>query len=77
MLFAAGLVGVLMGIVYGLQPYGGHTMGWTKPFVLACLLGGVAILVVFVVVEMRGGDPLFRLPLFRIRAFAMGNLASL
>ena len=37
---ASGLVGVLTGIVYGLNPYGGHTMGWTKPFVLACLLGG-------------------------------------
>ena len=38
--FAVGLVGVLTGIVYGLQPYGGHTMGWTSPFVLACLIGG-------------------------------------
>jgi MFS family permease len=33
--FAVGLVAVLTGIVYGLQPYGGHTMGWTSPFVLA------------------------------------------
>ena len=49
--FAVGLVGVLTGIVYGLQPYGGHTMGWTSPFVLACLLGGLAILVGFVFIE--------------------------
>jgi MFS family permease len=76
-LFAAGLIGVLMGIVYGLQPYGGHTMGWTKPFVLACLLGGLAILVVFVIVEIRANDPMFRLHLFKIRAFTMGNLTAL
>src|SRR5437016_4640026 len=26
--FAFGLVGILAGITYGIQPYGGHTMGW-------------------------------------------------
>ncbi|MDX6522657.1 MAG: hypothetical protein QOI17_170, partial [Gaiellales bacterium] len=51
LLFALGLVGILTGIVYGLNPYGGHTMGWTKPFVLVCLLGGLAVLGAFVVVE--------------------------
>jgi MFS family permease len=76
-LFALGLIGVLTGIVYGLQPYGGHTMGWTKPFVLACLFGGVAILGVFVAVELRVEDPMFRLHLFKIRAFTMGNLTAL
>src|SRR5665213_2681670 len=49
--FAVGLVGILTGIVYGLQPYGGHTMGWTSPFVLSCLIGGLAILTAFVVIE--------------------------
>jgi MFS family permease len=76
-LFAAGLIGVLTGIVYGLQPYGGHTMGWTKPFVLICLFGGVAILGLFVLVEMRVKDPMFRLHLFKNRAFTMGNLTAL
>ncbi len=76
-LFAVGLVGVLTGIVYGLQPYGGHTMGWTKPFVLICMFGGFAILGLFVVVETRVNDPMFRLHLFRIRAFTMGNLSAL
>ncbi len=76
-LFALGLVGVLTGIVYGLQPYGGHTMGWTKPFVLICLFGGVAVIGLFVVVETRAADPMFRLHLFRIRAFTMGNLTAL
>jgi MFS family permease len=75
--FAIGLVAVLTGIVYGLQPYGGHTMGWTSPFVLACLVGGVAILAGFVVIEHRVTDPMFQLKLFRSRSFTMGNLAGL
>src|ERR1039458_5966407 len=43
--FAVGLVSILTGIVYGLQPYGGHAMGWTSPFVLSCLFGGLFVLV--------------------------------
>jgi MFS family permease len=76
-LFAVGLIGVLTGIIYGLQPYGGHTMGWTKPFVLTCLIGGLAVLAVFVIVETRAKDPMFRLHLFKVRAFTMGNLTGL
>jgi MFS family permease len=76
-LFAVGLVGVLTGIVYGLQPYGGHTMGWTKPFVLICMFGGLAVLALFVAVERRVTDPMFRLHLFSNRAFTMGNLTGL
>jgi len=75
--FAVGLVGVLTGIVYGLQPYGGHTMGWTSPFVLAALIGGAAVLVGFVVIEHHVDDPMFQLHLFRSRSFTMGNLAGL
>jgi hypothetical protein len=51
--FAVGLIAVMVGITYGIQPYGGHTMGWTSPKVLAELIGGVAILVVFCVIETR------------------------
>ena len=75
--FALGLVGVMIGITYGIQPYGGHTMGWTSPFVLATLLGGVAFLVLFSLIELRVEEPMFHLDLFRIRAFAAGNLAAL
>src|SRR5258707_410695 len=75
--FAIGLVGVMVGITYGIQPYGGHTMGWTSPFVLATLLGGVALLGVFGLIETRVAEPMFRLELFRIRAFAAGNFAAL
>src|SRR5438876_3408543 len=75
--FALGLVGVMIGITYGIQPYGGHDMGWTSPFVLAMLLGGIVLLAVFCAVEVHVEEPMFHLELFRIRAFAAGNLAAL
>nr|WP_148590023.1 MFS transporter [Streptomyces sp. WAC01526] len=75
--FAAGLIAVLAGITYGIQPYGRHTMGWSNPAVLATMAGGALLLAVFCVVETRVPAPMFRLGLFRIRAFAAGNLASL
>jgi MFS family permease len=75
--FALGLVGVMVGITYGIQPYGGHTMGWTAPFVLSSLVVGLVLLVVFCVIETHVAEPMFHLELFRIRAFAAGNLAAL
>ena len=75
--FAAGLILILLGITYGLQPSGGHDMGWTGTWVLAELIGGVALLVAFVFIELRVPDPMFHLDLFRIRAFSAGNAASL
>ena len=68
--FAVGLIAVLAGITYGIQPYGGHTMGWTNPYVVAAIVGGIVVLAVFVVIETRVDEPMFRLQLFRIRAFA-------
>ena len=75
--FAFGLVGILVGITYGIQPYGGHTMGWTSPLVLTGLLGGAALLVAFCFIETRVKQPMFDLHLLRIRAFAAGSLATL
>jgi MFS family permease len=74
---AAGLVLLMVGITYGIQPYGGHTMGWTSPLVLSCLLGGLALLALFCAIEVHVDEPMFHLELFRIRAFAAGNLAAL
>jgi MFS family permease len=74
--FAAGLILILVGITYGLLPYGGHTMGWSSPVVLAEIIGGFALLIAFVVIETRVPQPMFRLSLFRIRAFSAGNFAS-
>ncbi|HEY1524246.1 MAG TPA: MFS transporter [Solirubrobacteraceae bacterium] len=75
--FAIGLIAVLVGITYGILPYGGHAMGWTNPWVLGALVGGVAVLIGFVAIERRVEAPMFRIPLFRIRAFTAGNIASL
>ncbi|HJQ46851.1 MAG TPA: MFS transporter [Amycolatopsis sp.] len=75
--FAVGLIAVLVGITYGIQPYGGHTMGWTSPMVLSCLIGGVAVLVAFVIIESKVASPLFNLSLFKIKAFSYGNAANL
>jgi MFS family permease len=75
-LFGVGLIAILVGITYGLQPYGGHPMGWTSPVVLGTMFGGLALLALFCYVETRVPEPLFKLSMFRIRAFAMGNLAN-
>jgi MFS family permease len=76
-LFAVGLISLLTGIVYSLLPYGGHPTGWTSPFVLSAIVGGIAVLVLFGWVETKVPAPMFRLGLFRIRAFTAGNIAGL
>jgi MFS family permease len=75
--FAAGLVAVLVGIVYGIEPYGGSPMGWTNPLVLSALIGGVVLLGLFVWIETKVAAPMFNISLFRIRSFAAGNIAGL
>ncbi len=75
-LFAVGLTVLLIGMTYGLQPYGNSPMGWTSPFVLACLIGGAAALAVFVFVEQHVPQPMFHLDLFKIRMFAASNIAT-
>jgi MFS family permease len=75
LLFAFGLTALLIGMTYGLQPYGSLTMGWTNPWVLACLIGGALALVAFIFVERIIPMPMFRMELFRIRMFAAGNVA--
>jgi EmrB/QacA subfamily drug resistance transporter len=74
--FAAGLVCLMVAVTYGIRPYGSHPTGWASPRVLILLTSGVALLVAFLVVESRVQDPMFRLPLFRIRAFAFGTLST-
>ena len=74
--FALGLIAIMVGITYGIQPYGGRTMGWFSPLVLSSLIGGVAMLFAFTQVERRSPDPMFRLSLFRIRAFSAGSVSS-
>jgi MFS family permease len=75
--FAAGTAVILASITYGIQPYGGHPTGWANPWVRGGIGVGLALLVIFGVVETRVAEPMFRLGLFRVRAFATGNLAAL
>ncbi len=74
--FALGLVLIMVSVTYGIRPYGDSATGWGSPLVLA-LLGTAAIsLATFVVVERRVAEPMFRLPLFQIRAFTFGTLST-
>ncbi|MGH3401338.1 MAG: MFS transporter [Streptosporangiaceae bacterium] len=75
--FGVGLIALLTGITYGIQPYGGHNMGWTSPLVLTGLIGGGTLLIAFCVIELRVKSPMFDLRLMRIRAFAAGVSATL
>lgn len=75
--FGVGLTVLLIGITYGIQPYGDRSTGWTNPMVLGSIVTGVALLVAFVVVELRVDQPMVDVRLFRSSAFGMGNLAGL
>jgi MFS family permease len=74
--FALGLVLIMTAVTYGIRPAGGHAVGWASTRVLSLLAGAVASLVAFVLVERRSAEPMFRLPLFRIRAFTFGTLST-
>ena len=75
--FGVGLTLLLVAVTYGLLPYGGQSMGWSSPWVWSGIVVGLALLLAFLFVETRVRDPMFRLELFRIRAFAAGNFAGL
>ena len=75
--FGVGLTVLLIGITYGIQPYGQSTTGWTNPWVLGAIAGGLGLLVVFCLVELRVPQPMVNIRLFRSAAFGMGNLAGL
>ncbi len=74
--FATGLTLIMVGITWGIQPAGGHDMGWSSAPVLALLGAGIAAMLAFAVIEARVSAPMFRLPLFRIRAFTFGTLST-
>jgi MFS family permease len=74
--FALGLIFIMVGITYGIEPYGRSSMGWTSPKVLGELGIGVAFMIVFAIIESRSESPMFRLPLFRIPAFTFGTLST-
>jgi MFS family permease len=74
--FAGGLISIMVGISYGIQPYGGSVMGWKNPFVDAALAAGVFLLLCFVMTETKVSNPMFKLRLFAIRAYSFGVLSS-
>ena len=75
-LFALGLILLMVSVTYGIRPYGSHATGWGSPRVIALLAGGAVCLAAFVAVERRVANPMFSLPLFRIRAFSFGTLST-
>ena len=75
--FAVGLILLLIGVTYGLLPYGASDMGWGNPWVVGSLVGGLACLVAFPFIELKVEDPMFHLDLFRNQAFSAGNFAGL
>ena len=74
--FALGLILIMVSVTYGIRPYGGHATGWTSPRVIALLCSGVVCLAAFGAIERRVAAPMFRLALFRIRAFTFGTLST-
>ncbi|MFI1916714.1 MFS transporter [Nocardia sp. NPDC020380] len=75
--FALGLTALLTGITYGIQPYGGSNTGWSNPWVLTAVIGGIAVLALFCYIETKVAQPMFHLSLLKNRAFGLGNLAGL
>lgn len=75
--FGLGLTVLLIGITYGIQPYGDSTTGWTSPWVLGSIAVGLLLLVAFCIVELRVSSPMVDIRLFKSAAFGMGNLAGL
>jgi MFS family permease len=74
--FALALLLVMVSVTYGIRPYGRHPTGWGSPRVIALLAAALACAVAFTAIERRVADPMFRLPLFRIRAFTFGTLST-
>ncbi len=74
--FALGLILVMVSVTYGIRPYGNSPTGWGSPRVIALLSAGVASLIAFALIERRVANPMFRLPLFKIRAFTFGTMST-
>ena len=74
--FAAGLTIFLIGMTYGLLPFGHSAMGWGNPLVIGCLAFGGSLLIIFPFIEKRVKDPMFRIEFFKNRAFSAGSLAA-
>jgi EmrB/QacA subfamily drug resistance transporter len=74
--FFVGLVVLLLGLTYGIEPYGNSAVGWSNPWVITGIVVGLVSLALFVFIETRVPDPMFRLTLFKERAFSIGALCN-
>ena len=74
--FGGGLTLLLVGVTYGLLPYGGSSMGWWNPWVIASMVAGGGMLVAFPFIETKVANPMFKLSLFKNRMFSAGNFAG-
>ena len=67
--------GGLLGVVWGLV--NGNGDGWSSPGIVASLAAGAALLIAFVVWELRASQPMLPMRFFRNRGFSAANAASL
>ena len=70
-LASTGLFGLIFGLIRA------QTIGWTAPEVMVSLAAGVALLIAFIVVELRSEDPMLPMQFFARRSFAVTNAVSL
>jgi EmrB/QacA subfamily drug resistance transporter len=70
-LAGAGVLGLVWGLVRG------GASGWGSPEVVASMVAGALGLAAFVAWELRAPAPMLPMRLFRLRAFAAANTASL
>ncbi|MEL9970950.1 MAG: MFS transporter [Metallosphaera sp.] len=75
LIFALSLILILIGITYGILPYGNQVTGWSNPYVISSIVAGLALLGGFLFIETKVPDPMFRLELFKIRAFSMASFS--
>jgi len=75
--FLLGITLLLVGVTYGLLPYGSNPMGWTNPWVITSMALGLISMILFLIVENRVESPMFRLDLFKNKSFAYANVAGL
>ncbi len=74
--FAAGLIMIMIGITCGIEPANGNAMGWTSAPVVFLLSAGLLSLAAFAMIETWSRAPMFRLHLFKIKAFSFGTLST-
>lgn len=72
---AVSLTAGLLLLVYGLREAGDR--GWTDRLPLAIFAASAVLLVAFVIVEARSGQPLVRLGIFRKRTLSASNAVNL